>query len=369
MSNRALDTKRILFMTDSLSNGGAEKVTATLANALAKEKEYNVTIACLRKDKNEYQVSENVETLYRESYKTNKYVEMISEFQYFKRIIKEHKPDVVISLAGYRTNIVLCLVEMFRKHSLIISDRSAPSVYPKGRIFRFLRDITYNLPDGIVFQTNGACKYYKKRVQNKGIIIPNSVFVSEHHIKTRRNTVINCSRLEDVKNIDLLIDGFALISKDYPSYELEIFGQGYLENSLRNQAERLGIEKKVHFRGYKTNIEDEIYDGGIYVSVSKAEGLSNSMLEALALGIPTICTDCPDGGARMVIKSDFNGILIPVGDEESLVSAMKRIIDDRSFADRLSANAIESVKQYSPQRIAKMWKEYIEKVSYERKQK
>lgn len=364
MSNCAQNGKKILFMTDSLSNGGAEKVTAMLASTLAGEEKYKVAVACLRKDKIEYQVEQNVEKLYRENYKKNKYIELISEFHFFKRVVNKFKPDVVISLAGYRTNIVLCAAELFRKHALIISDRSAPSVYPKGRLFRALRNLTYNLPDGIVFQTDGARDFYKNRIRKKGVIIPNPVFVPERNCRGRKKTIVNCSRLEEVKNIDLLISAFATLSLEYPDYDLEIFGQGYLEKSLRKQAEELGISEKVHFRGYRTNVEDEIYDCGLYVSVSKAEGLSNSMLEALALGIPSVCTDCPDGGARMVIKSGINGILIPVGDENALISAMKKIIDNKSFANSLSISAIESVRQYSPPRITNMWKEYIEKVGY-----
>ena len=72
--------------------------------------------------------------------------------------------------------------------------------------------------------------------------------------------------------------------------------------------------------GQKANVQTYIVNASVFVSSSDFEGMSNSMLEAMAIGLPVVCTDCPIGGARMVIKNNINGILTPVG-------------DDRIFAD------------------------------------
>ena len=66
----------------------------------------------------------------------------------------------------------------------------------------------------------------------------------------------------------------------------------------------------------------------MFVSSSDFEGISNSMLEALGMGLPVVVTDCPVGGARMVIKSGENGILVPVGDTQAMYEAMRSVLKD-----------------------------------------
>ena len=65
-----------------------------------------------------------------------------------------------------------------------------------------------------------------------------------------------------------------------------------------------------------------------FVSSSDFEGMSNSMLEAMAIGLPTICTDCPSGGAREIIQHHENGILVPIKNIDALCSAMTEVADN-----------------------------------------
>jgi len=90
-----------------------------------------------------------------------------------------------------------------------------------------------------------------------------------------------------------------------------------------------------------------------------SEGISNSMLEAMAMGIPSICTDCPVGGAAMVIENEKNGILIPVGDVIALRDAMLKIIEDKEFAESISEEAVKVREKYSVSSICKMWLDII----------
>ena len=109
------------------------------------------------------------------------------------------------------------------------------------------------------------------------------------------------------------------------------------------------------FPGYISNVNEKMCNAAMYVSSSNFEGISNSMLEALAMGVPTISTDCPVGGARMMIQNNENGILIPVGDEEALYKAMLKIAEDSEFAQKISNNAINIKQEYSIDKIVKKW--------------
>ena len=86
------------------------------------------------------------------------------------------------------------------------------------------------------------------------------------------------------------------------------------------------------------------------------------MLEAMAIGLPTICTDCPIGGARQVIKSQDNGILIPIGDVSALTNAMFKIVENKDFRDFLSTNAIKVRQIYVMENICREWEKVLNEI-------
>ena len=75
----------------------------------------------------------------------------------------------------------------------------------------------------------------------------------------------------------------------------------------------------------------------------------------MAIGLPVVCTDCPAGGARAVIKDHENGLLVPVKDPHRLYLAMKEIIDNPELAEKLSDNASKIRQVQSEETIMKEW--------------
>jgi glycosyltransferase involved in cell wall biosynthesis len=149
------------------------------------------------------------------------------------------------------------------------------------------------------------------------------------------------------------------VHKSFPEYELHIYGEGEEKENLVEYITKKRITEKVFLDGFFANIHEEIKDAAMYVSTSNYEGMSNSMLEALALGIPTICTDCPSGGARMVITNGVNGLLIPVGDEKALIEAMFFLIENPKDSARMSINGEKIVDRLSEKKIVDKWEKYI----------
>lgn len=90
----------------------------------------------------------------------------------------------------------------------------------------------------------------------------------------------------------------------------------------------------------------------MYVLSSDYEGISNSMLEAMALGIPVVATDCPIGGSRMYIKDGVNGFLVPVGDAEALAGAMGRLADEPALGVRFGKEAEKLGEELAVPKIA-----------------
>ena len=118
-------------------------------------------------------------------------------------------------------------------------------------------------------------------------------------------------------------------------------------------AKELNISDNVKFMGQKANVQTYIVNASVFVSSSDFEGMSNSMLEAMAIGLPVVCTDCPIGGARMVIKNNINGILTPVGDDRIFADEIIGLLKNPEKAKRLGKQASELREQLNVKKIAK----------------
>ena len=127
-----------------------------------------------------------------------------------------------------------------------------------------------------------------------------------------------------------------------------------MEDELKKQARQLGLQEQIVFEGFVKNVDKKIRESNIFVLCSNYEGVSNSMVEAMALGLPVIATDCPIGGCKSYIENEKNGLLIPVGDKEELVKALKRVAENDDFAASLSKNAIKVREDYSIKQIGNL---------------
>lgn len=152
-----------------------------------------------------------------------------------------------------------------------------------------------------------------------------------------------------------IMDSKSPLRRKYSEFKLLIFGDGELREELQQYINRKGLEDKIILYHSTSDVHERIKDAYMFVSSSDFEGLSNSMLEAMAMGIPTVCTDCPCGGARMVIQDGRNGLLIPVGNREKLVDAMERIINDRKLANSLSLESRKIRTLLSENKIVGQW--------------
>lgn len=235
-------------------------------------------------------------------------------------------------------------------HRLLISERNDPAHFSGKR----LRDWSYRKSEKLVLQTEDMKRCFSKDIQKKAVVIPNPVSddMPEPYTGERKKRIVAVGRLQPQKNHKLLLEAFADFQKICHDYELHIFGVGELETMLIQRAEELHIADNVVFRGFSASVKEEIWDSAMFVLSSDYEGISNSMIEALAMGIPVISTDCPAGGSRMYIKNNENGILVPVGDKKALAEAMMKLARNPEFAKQLSVNAVKVKEQYALVKIA-----------------
>ena len=100
----------------------------------------------------------------------------------------------------------------------------------------------------------------------------------------------------------------------------------------------------------------------VFVLSSKNEGLPNALMEAMALGLPVISTDCPCGGPAAIIRNGENGLLVPVGDEKAMAAAIIKLCKNPETASALVREAIKIKSVCAPYRIAQQWLTYIDRV-------
>lgn len=348
---------KLAFVMGKLRGGGAERVTASLINELSKDgHEIHLISFEINRDL-DYPVSTDVIVHTREV-RTNCRINAIFErISYFRRTIKKIKPACVICLDGPRIKVLLTIALLGVRCPLILAERNNPVSEPNERILRFLRTLCYTVCDGVVFQTEGARSFFSRRIRRKSMVIPNPISqqLLAPYNGIREKRIVNFCRLIPQKNLPLLFEAFSDIAEDFPEYILEIYGEGPLYDSLQNKIDGMKLEKRIFLRGFVNPVYPYIRNAALFVSSSNYEGISNSMLEAMAMGIPSICTDCPPGGASETILDGINGLLVPVCDRAAMGDAIRRVLSDRELSGRLSMESSCIRKRLDPKVISKQW--------------
>lgn len=358
---------KIMFVIDGWGGGGAERVICNLASYLVRRHE--VSIVSFGGNER-YSVNEKVKlyndvdtTIFlEEKNKIKKAFLFLRRVKKFNKCKKEIQPDIIISFLSI-PNYVVLFSNMFKKVKVIISERNDPNVFYSSFRSKFLMNWLYPKTDGFVFQTEKVKQYFKKRIQEKGTVIANPInekFIGKVYKGERKKEIVSVGRLVDQKNHKLLINVFANISKKYPDYKLIIYGEGGLRGELTKLIEDLNLKEKVVLYGNASNIEEKIYDAEMFVLPSIWEGMPNSLMEAMALGLPCIATNCPSGGPEFLIQNDVNGILIECDNGKNLEDAIKKILDDKEFAKKIGENASKIAETLNPDEIYKKWESYIE---------
>lgn len=207
-------------------------------------------------------------------------------------------------------------------------------------------------------QTESNKSYFSKKIQSKIEVIYNPIVMEKDYIgcalnQYKNKRIVTVARLEPQKRQHILISAFAIFLKSHPGYTLTFYGVGSLKEKLEMQAEELGVSSNVFFPGRTNTVYDSIKDADMFVMTSAFEGMSNSLIEALCLGLPCISTKV--SGATDLIKTDVNGILIDVDDTEALVMAMNRIADNTNYSRQLSLHAEETYQLLRADVISNQW--------------
>lgn len=365
--------KRIVFHLNCLERGGAEHVVATLSGQFAAHG-YEVYIATEWQGEDEYQIDARVKRVHigpdSRQEKHGRARTFADRIFNLRRFLKRVRPDIVIAFAR-KANYRALTATIGMKLPVLISVRINPIGY-----YDFLSDkiqipLLFRRAAGCVFQTPGQRDFFPPYVRRNARIILNPI--DEHFIgKTvpdiagkREKFVVHSGRLVDFKNQCMLIRAFEAVHRKHPDYVLKIYGPDSLDGTkqkLEALIRQLGAQDYVRLMGSSGTLEQEMLYASVAAFSSDYEGMPNVILEAMALGLPVVATDCPPGGPRMVITPEENGLLVPVGDEHALAAGINRLIEDRDFAEKLGANAVRIGEKASAELIFRAWEDYITEI-------
>ncbi len=355
---------KILFCLGSMNKGGAERVVANLSNLFSQK--YDVSIVITSSDLSAYSLSDNIRLYHLDDKKNNDnfIAKNIKRSIKLRKILKDIKPDIILSFLPEPT-FRLMVSKIFIKMKVIISVRNDPNIEYNNFVKKLLVKLLYSKADGFVFQTEDAKKWFSNKIQSKSIIIPNpinDIYLVDRYTGKRKDEIVTVGRLTEQKNHYLLIDSFKEIHDEYPSLKLKIIGDGNLKNDLINYTKNKKLENSVFFKGNVENVKDEIYKSKIFVLSSDYEGMPNALMEAMALGIPCISTNCPIGGPKFLINNNINGVLVEVNNKDMMVKAIKKVLLNADLANKISANSNKDMKKYNSVAISEKWEKYIKGV-------
>lgn len=339
---------KIIFVIPNMTGGGTERVISLLSDAYVKMG-VEVAIMQFAGYEHAYKLNDKAEDFSVAPRSNGNPLIMIKRLLTMRRYFKNNPGSYIFAFCVMGAVFSVITTWGMKRHILVAERNSPDSCNVKK-----LRNWAYKHAERITFQTSDGIAYFPDQIAQKAVVIPNPVdtAVQDRYEGIRSHRIVTVGRLHKQKNHALLLEAFAEFSGHFTDYELHIYGQGELEQELKEQAKRLGISEKVVWHGFCKDVREKIRDAAMFVLSSDYEGISNSMLEALSMGIPTISTDCPIGGARIYITQEESGLLVPIGDKKALAGAMIRIASDDKLAEKLSVNAVKVKDKYSVKSIA-----------------
>ena len=412
--DRKLKKKHIAMYIGSLNKGGAERVMCNLAEYFYSIG-YKVTLATTYLSDDEYELpdagwkvpesnEENAVKVLNPD-EEERYVDLNGGKQggigrvftalmpdeqegravnFHRRISKLTKtweriqPDLILSFLG-KNNVMAIQSTVGLDIPVVVSVRATPSEEYASRGLKLAMKVLFPAAAGVVVQTNGAMDFFSSAIRKKCKVLPNAVndeFMNHDIVPfdERKKVIVSVGRLDENKNQKILINAFSYAVKKYPEYRLVLYGDGPSRELLEKLCRSLdildetgeGAPGKVTFMGSVDKIADRIADAEFFVLTSRTEGMPNALIEAMALGLCCISTDCPCGGPADLISTGRNGLLIPMDSEVNMAMhifhALDRLMEDPPLARKLAASALDVRENYNPMAINEQWRDYFEEL-------
>jgi GalNAc-alpha-(1->4)-GalNAc-alpha-(1->3)-diNAcBac-PP-undecaprenol alpha-1,4-N-acetyl-D-galactosaminyltransferase len=348
----------MLFIA-SLGSGGAERVMTEVANGLI-DQGIEVHLVTLdsevpdfyRTDARVIRHNPGAQTLGTSLMcRLSRNVALIS---WMRRILRQYRPDAVLSFID-RTNILVTVAGLGLGLKIVVSERVDPAadhVLPFG--WRLVRPWIYRLSQRVVVQTTDVATWVKQHWKLDATVIPNVLRQMPPPRREREKLIVSIGRLVRQKGFDLSIEAYGRLHSKHPDWRYVILGDGPLRQELETLRNRLQLENVLSFEGLVTDVEAWLERATICVQPSRFEGFPNVVMEAMAMGVATVSSDCRSG-PRDLIQNQSEGMLVPVEDIDALEASLDRLMSDTTLCRQLGDAAMSIRNRFARNRILELW--------------
>lgn len=351
---------KLMIVTHNMAGGGCERVIARLCHALAARGD-TVSLVTECAGASFYTLpagQHRAALLETESMRAS---DVPRAYLKLRRLVKSERPEIVLAMPE-KVNVWTVLFLLGTGVPVAVSERNDPQRHPESRVKRLLRRLVYPFAAGFIFQTRQARDYFPRGIRARGAVLENPLDASampEANLGARDKTVVGAGRLAPQKNFGRLISAFAAFYEAHPGWRLVIYGEGAERAALEAKCRTLLPAEAWSLPGQTEALYAALKSAGIFVLSSDFEGMPNALIEAMAMGAPSISTDCRVGGPAELIADGENGLLVPLSDERALAEAMARVADDAALAARLSHNAADIRARLDAAAVCEKWRRYL----------
>lgn len=389
---------RILLLVSSMNAGGAERVAASLANAWVAEGHDVCLMPTYSRGTGQsfYPLDPGVRQIWVSRHLSGPGMfRTLAKPLVLRRLIQEVAPDVIVSFLT-NVNVMVLAATKGMDIPVIVCERTNPAASKNvSPVLARARKLLYPQADAVMLQTQQAADVFARAVPGLQhvAVIPNPLppalesaakaadgtgrvtYISDADSQAAgtgsmadaatepdvrsseggRRQLCAMGRFVATKRFEMLIDIFSRLAPEVPEWDLTIWGEGPLLESLRRKVETLGLQHRIRLPGKTDQPWEALSRADAFVMTSEVEGFPNVLLESMALGLPCVTMDCPSGPAELS-RNGRDAILVGLTDEAALQESLLQIMTDEILRSELGHRATISVRdRYSLAAVLEQW--------------
>ncbi|NMT65228.1 glycosyltransferase family 4 protein [Marinobacter orientalis] len=362
-------SKKILFLVSSMQGGGAERVAALLCNYWA-EAGHDIVLMPTFSGRGEclYPLDEKVRLEYladrvgsTSKARWNGFRRLLA----LRHVMQEFRPDAVVSFLTH-VNVAALIAATGLPFPVVVSERTNPALFQLSRFWALGRRLLYRRARSVVVQTSLVREWVEANCPGARIdVIPNPVVfplpAGEPRISPAtavggdHSVLLAVGRLGPEKGFDSLLDAFQGAAAENPGWNLVILGEGPERAALEQQVIDLGLSGRAHLPGRVGNLGDWYDRADLYALSSHFEGFPNTLVEAMAYGVPPVSMDCATGPVDIITPGKDGLLVAPETGTPGLEKALSTLMGDPVLRKSLATEAIDVRERFAIERVARQW--------------
>ena len=368
----------IVFIIDQVYlHGGIERVLSIKANYLAQQLDNKISIMT-SEQRNKVPCYNFDDAIIFQDLRVNYFrdksyfhplnlLKAIKHLISLRKVINQISPDILV-VCSHSTdthfvpfiNRTIPKIKEFHYSKFIEEMKRDKKGITFKKIYFKITDYVESKYNRLVILNPDESKYYKS---DNTVVIPNPLTFFPKEVSNLSNKVIiSAGRIAPVKGYDLLIDIWKIASENIPDWKLHIYGDGNIDYiaQLQSKIDEANLQDTIILKGSTNDIKSKMLNASIFVMTSLNECFPLVLLEAQACGLPIISFDCPNGPRNIINNND--GILIPVGGNESFSNKLVLLANDKEQLVSMGVNARKNANNYSVEKIMTMWNDMFETI-------